>query len=260
MTTLRLNLDWLMHHSREGTLRDIYTYSVVNHLTRGVGHMLKSRLVLVYGEFTGLSKRTVYTHLKNCIGLYEKDYKDGTHVCVVSKEVLARSFKKRTEKFSERQLRSYRDFQAHFIRLVHLKLQGSFRFCYKKIGRNFESLLHRGEISEFAYPSEISKVGCSIRKVQEHTGIRYETIQKALRHVTEKVANLVCRFNNYQEFRKAYSTDFFIQNPKYTFRKHGRGIVVLYKLGSVSKYDRRSVGGLLQPLTIDPKTAHLCTV
>lgn len=261
MKTLRLNLDWISTNSRDGKLKAVYAYSVVSFLTRGKGRCVKSDLIEQYSSFTGLSKRTAYTHLNLALDegyLFEKKVayrgadKPQTTIFTVSKTKLAAGYKKRTEKFSEFQLKSYKDFQARYIRLSHLYLQSAFRFCYSKMKRNFESLLHSGEISEYSFPSTIDKVGCSIRKVCEYTGIRYETVQKALKKVCIKTANLVCEFESYTSFLKSYSIDFFKSNPMYMFKRYGSKIVVLYKLGSTSAYDRHCRGGLHKPLTIDP--------
>lgn len=239
----------------------LWAYCVVGYLVSGVGKEEKTLLIKRYAEFTSCSEKTAYNHIN---ALLEAGYvterevyrskidEHQTAIFVKSKGEMAKEagFRKgKNIKFEEYQLKDYSVFRDHYICVKHLFIQNSFRHSYNKLKKNTLSLLNLGKIEEGSCPSSIDKVGCSIRKVCQHTGIDYLTVQRALKGNVERTYNVLYSYDSYSSMLKDFNLSFFKQNVKYRFFKNKEGgIDICYSLGSVSKYNanksrRQKAGG-----------------
>lgn len=246
--TIKIKEEFITKGVRNGNLALMYSYSVMSYLMSGVGHMGKSDLISKISSFTGKSEKTSRVWVNNVVGAgfatVVKSKTFGKSIRIISKDKLAKfedAYSRKSIKFQVSHLKDYKKFRDHYICVVHRFRQSIYRFMYRKLKSNTNSLLHRGEISGVELPSSVNKVGCAISKVQEYTGLNSRTIQMALKGKTERVYNLIDKFPSYEEFKKSYDITFFKRNPKYSYKKTKKGYFLVYlSLGSISTYNVNS--------------------
>lgn len=255
--TLKVKEGFCTDLVKQGDLRLLHQYCVISYLTKGVGHGKKKELIQKIARFTGMGERTIWNWVNNLeiqgfIETVQGNYKGVVRstIRVVSKDKLARDsgfYSRRSIKFTASQIQDFKEFSKHYVCTIHKQLQSTFRFCYSKIVRQTESLLHRGEISINDCPSSIDKVGCSIRKVCEYTNLSFATVQKYLKGNTNREYNVSSVFDTMKDFHKSYSILFFKENPKYSFKRYRDKVRVLYSLGSTSTYIQPNVIHCINP-------------
>lgn len=215
----------------------IYLWSL--YLTRGIGFHSRNNLLHFLAILSNVSFKRLLEIEEELLedGWWNHGYNDRIYVTSYRKITTIHDIRSSsTVKIPAEYLFFKRLFIHHIISLTHLKLQNAFRYHYKNIYWN--SRCKVSPIDPNEYPSRIDKVGCSIRKVAEHLQLSYKYCHSFLKGSLKKQYNLVEAIS-IEEFDQRYDRAFFIENPKYSFKKEGSIFKIFVALGSTNDYKLR---------------------
>lgn len=178
----------LVDYFQNKKTKSLFIYAVSSMLTAKKGYISVPDYIGRVSHFCTVSTRTSKRWLNILISNGFASIRKGTiHVNGRKKIESHHENSKWYIQFHEEHLKSYSEFQAHAIRQIALLLQRRFQYAwreFKKYSADDLNLEH-----ELALIRSRNKIGCSISKIQEKTGLSKSTISAALKGHTQKQCN-----------------------------------------------------------------------